>query len=121
MRGLQVTDTNGRVAFTTIFPGCYAGRFPHIHFEVFTNAANATGGRFARLISQFALSADACTVVYANATGYTASQANYRSTSIASDNVFGDNSSAQIAVMTMAMTGDITSGYTATATVGLAT
>lgn len=121
LRGLQVTDTNGRVTFTTIFPGCYAGRYPHIHFEVFTNAANATGGRYARLISQFALPDAACSTVYASATGYTASATNYRSTSIASDNVFGDNSSAQIAVMTMAMTGDITNGYTATATVGLAT
>lgn len=121
LRGLQVTDTNGKVSFTTIFPGCYAGRYPHIHFEVFTNTASATGGRYARLISQFALPSDACTAVYASATGYTASQTSFRSTSIASDNVFGDNSSAQIAVMTMAMSGDITNGYAATATVGLAT
>ena len=120
LRGLQVTDANGRVTFTTIFPGCYAGRYPHIHFEVFTSSTNATSGRFARLISQFALPSAACTTVYAS-TGYTASQSNFRSTSIASDNVFGDNSSAQIAVMTMAMSGDTTSGYTATATVGVAT
>uniref|UniRef100_UPI0011818D7C intradiol ring-cleavage dioxygenase n=1 Tax=Sphingopyxis sp. KK2 TaxID=1855727 RepID=UPI0011818D7C len=120
LRGLQVTDSNGRVTFTTIFPGCYAGRYPHIHFEVFTSSTNATSGRFARLISQFALPSAACTTVYAS-TGYTTSASNFRSTSIASDNVFGDNSAAQIAVMTMAMTGDVSSGYTATATVGVAT
>ena len=120
LRGLQVTDANGQVTFTTIFPGCYSGRYPHIHFEVFTNTANATSGRYARLISQFALPSAACTTVYAS-TGYATSQSNFRSTSIASDNVFGDNSSAQIAVMTMAMSGDATNGYTATATVGLAT
>ncbi|MDV3457478.1 hypothetical protein RZN05_10825 [Sphingomonas sp. HF-S4] len=35
LRGVGVTDANGQVSFTTIFPGCYAGRWPHIHFEVF--------------------------------------------------------------------------------------
>ena len=32
--GVQVTDANGRVTFTLIVPGCYPGRWPHIHFEV---------------------------------------------------------------------------------------
>ena len=35
LRGVDVTDENGLVTFTTIFPGCYAGRYPHIHFEVY--------------------------------------------------------------------------------------
>ena len=120
LRGLQVTDSNGRVTFTTIFPGCYAGRYPHIHFELFTSLANATRGSFARLISQFALPADACSTVYAS-TGYTTSASNFRSVSIANDNVFGDNTSAQITAMTMAMTGSVSAGYTATATVAIAT
>ena len=29
LRGVQVADDAGRVAFTTIFPGCYAGRWPN--------------------------------------------------------------------------------------------
>lgn len=120
LRGLQVTDANGKVTFTTIFPGCYAGRYPHIHFELFTSLANATRGTFARLISQFALPADACSTVYAS-TGYTTSATNFRSVSIANDNVFGDNTSAQITAMTMAMSGSISAGYTATATVAIAT
>lgn len=120
LRGLQVTDANGQVTFTTIFPGCYAGRYPHIHFELFTSLANATRGSFARLISQFALPADACSTVYAS-TGYTTSASNFRSVSIANDNVFGDNSSAQITAMTMAMTGSVSAGYTAAATVAIAT
>jgi protocatechuate 3,4-dioxygenase beta subunit len=120
LRGLQVTDANGQVTFTTIFPGCYAGRYPHIHFELFTSLANATRGSFARLISQFALPADACSTVYAS-TGYSTSASNFRSVSIANDNVFGDNTSAQITAMTMAMTGSVSAGYTATATVAIAT
>lgn len=120
LRGLQVTNSNGQVTFTTIFPGCYAGRYPHIHFELFTSLANATRGSFARLISQFALPADACSTVYAS-TGYTSSATNFRSVSIANDNVFGDNSAAQITAMTMAMTGSVSAGYTATATVAIAT
>lgn len=120
LRGLQVTDTNGQCTFTTIFPGCYAGRYPHIHFELFTSVGNATGGRFARLISQFALPEAACSTVYAS-TGYSTSATNFRSVSIANDNIFSDNSAAQIAAMTMAMTGSVSAGYTATATVAIAT
>ena len=34
LRGYQVTDPDGRVRFTTIYPGWYAGRAVHIHFKV---------------------------------------------------------------------------------------
>jgi len=34
LRGYQVTDSNGRVRFTTIYPGAYPGRTVHIHFKV---------------------------------------------------------------------------------------
>lgn len=34
LRGCQVTDTDGGVRFTTIFPGWYAGRAVHIHLKV---------------------------------------------------------------------------------------
>ena len=36
LRGYQVTDANGRVRFTTIYPGAYPGRAVHIHFKVRT-------------------------------------------------------------------------------------
>lgn len=35
LRGVQVADAKGAVSFTTILPGCYAGRWPHIHLEVY--------------------------------------------------------------------------------------
>jgi len=34
LRGYQATDANGRVRFTTIYPGAYPGRTVHIHFKV---------------------------------------------------------------------------------------
>lgn len=36
LRGFQVTDDNGTVQFTTIYPGWYEGRTVHIHIKVRT-------------------------------------------------------------------------------------
>jgi protocatechuate 3,4-dioxygenase beta subunit len=35
LRGTQFTGTGGEVRFTTIYPGWYPSRTPHIHFKVF--------------------------------------------------------------------------------------
>ncbi len=35
LRGVQAADANGVVRFTSIYPGCYSGRWPHIHSEVY--------------------------------------------------------------------------------------
>jgi protocatechuate 3,4-dioxygenase beta subunit len=43
LRGYQVTDDNGTVRFTTIYPGWYPGRAVHIHFKIRTfEGANET-------------------------------------------------------------------------------
>jgi protocatechuate 3,4-dioxygenase beta subunit len=34
LRGHQITDNNGTVRFTTIYPGWYQGRDIHIHDKV---------------------------------------------------------------------------------------
>lgn len=34
LRGYQVTDSNGAVEFTTIYPGWYSGRTVHMHYKV---------------------------------------------------------------------------------------
>lgn len=120
LRGVQVTDSNGQVTFTTIFPGCYSGRYPHMHFEVYSSLSNATNGQYAVLISQFAMDADACTDVYATS-GYSGSASNFASASLDDDNVFGDNTDAENEAMTVTMSGSVANGYTAAATVGLAT
>jgi protocatechuate 3,4-dioxygenase beta subunit len=120
LRGVAVTNSSGQVTFTTIIPGCYAGRYPHIHFEVYSSIGMATFGTNSRLISQLALPRDICTTVYASATGYSASVANLNNVTISSDGVFGDNTAAQIAQMTATMSGSIAAGYTGTITVGVA-
>jgi protocatechuate 3,4-dioxygenase beta subunit len=119
-RGVQVTDGNGQVTFTLIYPACYSGRWPHIHFEVFSSLSAAIGGNYASLTSQLALPVAACNAVYADTTTYPSSASNLASISLSSDNVFGDNSSAQIAQQTPALSGGPSSGYTGTAVIGLA-
>ncbi len=42
LRGVQATDDSGTATFTSIFPACYPGRWPHIHFEVYEKVADAT-------------------------------------------------------------------------------
>ncbi|WP_316795866.1 intradiol ring-cleavage dioxygenase [Pedobacter agri] len=36
LRGRQITDANGLVTFTSIFPGWYSGRATHIHVHVYS-------------------------------------------------------------------------------------
>ncbi len=48
LRGYQVSDADGAVHFTTIYPGAYRGRAVHIHFKVRTN----TGDRRNEFTSQ---------------------------------------------------------------------
>lgn len=121
LRGVQVTDSEGKVTFTTIYPACYSGRWPHIHFEIFTGGlTSASTGRTASLISQLAMPAATNTAVFTGDTRYTASIANYNAISLSSDNVFGDNSSAQLAQMTPTLSGSLTAGYTCTALIGIA-
>ena len=70
LRGVQVADEQGRVFFTSTFPACYDGRWPHIHFEVFDSLESAVAGDNARLTSQIALPEDTCKAVYAADKGY---------------------------------------------------
>ena len=119
LRGVQVTDANGQVTFTTIFPACYDGRWPHMHFEIFSSLGNAIGGRYSILTSQLAMPAALCTTIYADTATYPSSRTNFARVSLSSDNVFGDNSTAQLAQQTPAFAA-AASGYTATALIGIA-
>lgn len=107
LRGVQVADADGAVTFTSIFPACYTGRWPHIHFEVYPDVASITDATNAIATSQAALPEDACTTVYA-LSGYEGSTANLQQVTLDSDNVFGDDGGAlQLATVT----GDATAGY----------
>jgi protocatechuate 3,4-dioxygenase beta subunit len=114
LRGVQAADANGRVSFTTVFPGCYAGRWPHIHFEVYPSLAAATSVSNKIGTSQLALPKASCDSVYAT-TGYQASVANLAGVTLATDNVFGDGSALQVATIT----GDVSTGLTAALTVAI--
>jgi protocatechuate 3,4-dioxygenase beta subunit len=120
LRGVQVTSASGAVSFTSVFPGCYAGRYPHIHFEVFATLGQATGASQARLVSQLAMPQAACNDVYANGGSlYAGSAGNLAATSITADNVFGVISATQIALMTPTMSGNAAAGYTANVNIGV--
>lgn len=116
LRGVQVADAEGRVSFTSIFPGCYAGRWPHIHFEVFPDAASITDATNAIATSQMALPEEACTAVYADA-GYPGSANNLSRITLASDNVFGEDAGVQ---QLATMSGDVATGCRAALVVGVA-
>lgn len=105
--------------FTTVFPGCYTGRYPHIHFEVFASPDKAASGADSLLVSQFALPDAPCKALYAASPAYTGSTAALAATSLASDGIFSDNTAEQVAAQTLAITGDAGTGYSATATVGI--
>jgi protocatechuate 3,4-dioxygenase beta subunit len=116
LRGVQETDSEGTVVFQTIFPACYAGRWPHIHFEMYASLAEATSADNKVHTSQLALPQDVCETVYTTADGYSRSTSNLSQITLESDNVFSDGVSLQMAT---AM-GNITEGYLVTLTFGLA-
>jgi protocatechuate 3,4-dioxygenase beta subunit len=117
LRGVQVADADGLVRFTSIFPACYDGRWPHVHFEVYPNQGSTTDSTNALATSQVALPQDVCEAVYATA-GYEASVGNLSRVSLSGDNVFGDDGGAgQLATVT----GDVSSGYTVRLAVGVDT
>jgi protocatechuate 3,4-dioxygenase beta subunit len=108
LRGVQVADSAGNVSFTSIFPGCYAGRWPHVHFVVYPRLDAATTASGKLRTTQLALPKDACESVYAT-DGYSQSVANLARTSLDGDMVFRDGYSLQMA--RVAPSGP---GYTAT-------
>jgi protocatechuate 3,4-dioxygenase beta subunit len=112
LRGVQETDEKGQVTFTSIFPGCYPGRWPHVHFEVYGSLADATAATSITNTSQLAFPKDVCDAVYAT-DGYGASVRNLSSLALEDDGVFGDGHERQLA----RVTGSTADGYTAVLTV----
>jgi protocatechuate 3,4-dioxygenase beta subunit len=55
LRGVQIADADGRVRFTSIFPACYSGRWPHVHFEVYPDRSSITDDSKVIATSQVAL------------------------------------------------------------------
>jgi protocatechuate 3,4-dioxygenase beta subunit len=109
LRGVQAAGADGSLTFTSIFPGAYSGRWPHIHFEVYPSLEKAAAGRDKLRTSQLAFPEDACRLAYA-ASGYEQSLRNLGQTSLATDNVFRDGWSLQLGTVT----GDVSGGMTVT-------
>ena len=106
LRGIQTSDANGQVKFTTIYPGWYQGRATHIHVEVTQN------GRSLK-VTQIAFPESTNAEVYG--TGVYASRGSNPTTN-SRDGIFADSLSSELATVS----GSPSSGYTANFTVGLA-
>ena len=128
LRGVQESDADGKLTFLSIFPACYTGRWPHIHFEVYSSVDDATGGGSPIATSQLAFPEDVCNEVYATE-GYETSVQTLSQVSLDSDMVFSDSVDQQLATVTLAaeaadassttLTGDAATGYVATLTVAV--
>lgn len=115
LRGVQETDQGGTVSFTSIFPACYMGRWPHIHVEVYASLSDATNDGPIVKTSQIALPEAVCSTVYEEK-GYEQSVQNMAQVSLTRDNVFGDDGGVhQLATVT----GSVAKGYTANLTIGV--
>jgi len=116
LRGVTETNANGTATFTSVFPGCYAGRWPHIHFEVYKSTSDATSSGQIVKTSQIALPQAICETVYQNTSTYPNSTRNLGQLSLKTDNVFGnDGGIHQLATVT----GDASSGYVVNLTIGV--
>ena len=101
LRGYQMTDVNGEVSFTSIFPGWYNGRICHIHFQVYVSSSYSA-------ISQMTFDVSTKNAIYAaNSSLYTKGA---DPMSLASDNIFMDGYSYQMATLTA---NTVTGGYDA--------
>lgn len=115
LRGVQVTDSAGSVTFQSIFPGCYDGRMPHIHFEIYPSLAEAVDDSYIVRTSQLAFPISTCSSVYNNVSGYSTSKTNFSRISFSSDNVFSDGTSYQM----VSISGNYSSGFAASLDVGI--
>jgi protocatechuate 3,4-dioxygenase beta subunit len=111
LRGVQEAGNSGTVTFTSIFPACYSGRWPHIHFEVYPSLSGATNVANKIATSQIALPKATCDEVYATA-GYETSVTNLSRVSLATDNVFSDGSALELATITGSVSGGLTAALT---------
>lgn len=109
LRGRQVTGSDGTVTFKTIFPGWYQGRATHIHVHIYKSDGTSL------LVTQIAFPDSLCNTVNTtgSAYGYTKGMSNY--TYNASDNVFSDGYSKELATVT----GSLSAGYNLTITINV--
>lgn len=116
LRGVQATDADGTVTFTTIVPGCYAGRMPHMHLEVYRSLAAASNASNKIKTTQLAFPTALLSSIYNANSGYSASVRNLASITFATDNVFSDGTALEMTTMQANSGG----GYSAHITISVA-
>jgi protocatechuate 3,4-dioxygenase beta subunit len=104
LRGRQTADAQGRVSFLSIYPGWYHGRAPHIHLEIFDKSGRSL------LVTQVAFPEKISREVYSSPLYAARGPAD---TANATDNVFADSLSEQMATVK----GNIKDGFTLTSTI----
>lgn len=118
LRGIQVADADGKVTFTTIVPGCYDGRWTHIHFEVYPDAKSATDVANAIATSQVAFPKAMLDTVYQDTDLYPESATNLANVgSLENDGIFGDGYELEMGTFT----GSPSKGYVGSLAVAIDT
>lgn len=117
LRGYQYTDSNGQVTFTTLYPGAYSGRAPHIHLKVRNIAESTEAGASVtpttEATTQLFFTDAMSAAVYAGNSSY--STKGYDTTN-AKDSIYASESPALMPTMS----GTVADGYTATISLGIA-
>jgi len=98
LRGRQTTNSSGLVTFTSIFPGWYSGRATHIHVHIYNSAGTSLK------VTQIAFPEGTGTALAAVA-GYSKGMSGYIYN--ASDNIFSDGYTLELATIT----GSTTAGF----------
>jgi len=110
LRGYQISDDNGAVKFTTVYPGWYSGRAVHIHFKIRTY--NGTQ-KYDEFTSQLFFDEALTDVVYAQSPYNTRRT---RDTLNSTDMVYRGLTNPTSLILNCTKTGD---GYAATVDVGV--
>lgn len=103
LRGVQLTDQDGWVRYSTIFPGCYPSVMTHVHYEVFRDLNAATSSAKPIKTSMFAMPHEACNDVYRKANEYSSSARRLARMDATSDQFFADGTLRQVAEVSGAL------------------
>jgi len=111
LRGYQITDSNGQVQFTTIYPGWYMGRTIHIHVRIRTWSDSSDTATLSNYVTQIFFDDAITNLVLANST-YARTTA--RDTTNSNDGVYNGATNKELMLATLTESG---SGYAATITI----
>lgn len=112
LRGYQISDANGVVSFTTVYPGWYSGRAVHIHFKLRLYTGST---KYYEFTSQFFMDEALTSTVHANSPYNTRGQRNTLNTT---DGIYNSLSVDGKAALTLRTT-KTTDGYSGVINLGV--